>query len=91
MESEWPVPPASGEERSCADSRTSPSSESLNALVGRLDQLIQALDKQNQMLLCMVDMNQQMLEELVGRDDEDSPTTDLSGKPLKGLIQDRDA
>lgn len=87
----WRAQPASGEERSCADSRTSPSSESLNALVGRLDQLIQALDKQNQMLLCMVDMNQQILEELLGRDDEDHPTTDLSGKSLKGLIQDRDA
>lgn len=81
----WRAQPASDAERNCADSRTSPSSESLNALVGRLDQLIQALDKQNQMLLCMVDMNQQMLEELVGRDDEDSPTTDLSGKPLKGM------
>lgn len=82
----WPVQPASDAERSCADSRTSPSSESLNALVGRLDQLIQALDKQNQMLLCMVDMNQQILEELLGRDDEDHPTTDLSGKSLsKGM------
>lgn len=82
----WPVQPASDAERSCADSRALPSSESLNALVARLDLLIQQLDKQNQMLLCMVDMNQQMLEELLGRDDEDPPMTDLSGKPLsKGM------
>lgn len=79
----WRAQPASGEERSCADSRALPSSESLNALVARLDLLIQQLDKQNQMLLCMVDMNQQMLEELLGRDDEDGPRLDLAGRPLR--------
>lgn len=83
MEAEWPVPPASDAERNCADSRTLPNSELLNALVSRLDQLIQALSKQNQMLLMMVDANQQMLEELLGREDEDEPEYGLNGRPLK--------
>jgi hypothetical protein len=74
-----PVPPVPADAPSSSDG----ASASLNDLVARLGQLIQALDKQNQMLLCMVDMNQQILEELLGKDDAAEPMRDLSGRPLK--------
>ena len=79
----WPVQPAPVEEKSLGVGAISPSRDLLSALVERLDRMIQALDNQNRMLLAMVDMNQQILEELVGRDEEEVPTRDLAGRPLK--------
>lgn len=79
----WPAQPASVEEKSLGVGASESKSVSLPDLLGRLDQLIQVLDQQNQMLMSMVGINQQILEELVGRDDGEEPRRDLAGRPLK--------
>jgi hypothetical protein len=54
----------------------------VESVLARLDLLTQALQEQNRNLSLLLQINQAMLEELVGRDDADEPGQDLAGRPL---------
>jgi nitrate/nitrite-specific signal transduction histidine kinase len=76
---EWPVQPVSDAAKSSSASLPA----TVESVLQRLDQLTQALQEQNQHLSLLLQINQAMLEELVGNDDPDEPTRDLAGRPLR--------
>lgn len=65
-----------------AKSSSASSPATVESVLERLGELTQALQEQNRNLSLLLQINQAMLEELVGRDDEDGQSHDLSGRPL---------